>query len=120
MADLATRQAMRHRGHPGVPRRGALKGLGGIAAGPALGGALGSGVARAQAEVVEEELRIIAFETFYGLDPVHEFSGGYLRSFGAAEALMRFTAFGQVEPDLAQSADMLDPYTWKINLRPEA
>lgn len=64
------------------------------------------------------ELRIIAAEIPYGLDPVHEFTAYALRSVGAAEGLLRLTPEGKVVPELAESIRALDPLTWEIKLRP--
>lgn len=75
--------------------------------------------AAAQAEVVANELPIVTFFTFFGMDPVHEFSAIHLRSVGAAEALLRVAPQGDVETELARSFTMIDPNTWHVSLRPE-
>jgi hypothetical protein len=98
-------------GPPGLRRRGVLGGA----------GLLGGKVPPAGAQgVLEDELKIITFELFTSLDPADDYSPEYLRSVGVAESLLRITPQGQVEVDLAQSLEQVDPLTWKVALRPEA
>src|SRR5688572_7703674 len=95
--------------------------LGGAAGALGLLGMTSVGVA-AQT-VVEDELRVVSSRIPPGLDPVQDgsdASGGYLRSVGAAEALLRITPSAEVDLDLATGYEMLDPLTWQVNLRPEA
>jgi peptide/nickel transport system substrate-binding protein len=95
-----------------------------------LGGAAASaaGLLRATASpasaqtVVEDELRVVSSRIPPGLDPVHDgsdASGGYLRSVGAAEGLLRITPSAEVDLDLAAGYEMIDPFTWHVTLRPE-
>jgi peptide/nickel transport system substrate-binding protein len=105
------------RGRAGVHRRAALGRFGGLAAG-AIASAM-SPTAAAQPELVSDELRIVAHRVFYGLDPVHEFSAEYLRGVGAGEGLFRLNAYGEVEAELAQSYEMIDPFTWRVEVRPD-
>ncbi len=65
-------------------------------------------------------LHVVNLELFYGLDPVHEFTASYLRSVGAAETLLRITPAGDVDVELARSFELVDPFTWRVGLRPEA
>lgn len=78
---------------------------------------LGLGTASADSGV-SDELRIANEETPYGLDPVHEYSAGYLRSIGVAEGLLRLTAQGDVDVDLAAWFSSDGPNTWRVGLRP--
>ena len=102
----------------GLSRRAAHRVLGGVAAGAAA--VATSGTVLAQAAVVSDELRIVAHRLFYGLDPVHDQSAEFLRGVGAGEGLFRLNQYGDVEPELAQSAEMLDPFRWRVDLRPNA
>ncbi|HXI16615.1 MAG TPA: ABC transporter substrate-binding protein, partial [Chloroflexota bacterium] len=74
--------------------------------------------AAAQSPLVDE-LRIVTYETPYGLDPVHEYSSGYLRSVGAAEGLLKMTSQGEVDVDIALWFISSGPSVWRIGLRPE-
>jgi peptide/nickel transport system substrate-binding protein len=89
---------------------------GGLGAAALLGGAAPAPVA---AQIGGDELRVIGFEIFYGMDPVHEFSPSYLRSVGAAEGLLRATPTGDVEGDLARGYEPVDATTWRVHLRPQ-
>jgi peptide/nickel transport system substrate-binding protein len=111
--------------HPAAPRRAvfsrraAHRALGGIAAGAAaVATSARASTDLAQSEIVSDELEIIAHRVFYGLDPVHELSAEYLRGVGAGEGLFRLNAYGDVEPELAQSSEMIDPFTWRVDLQP--
>src|SRR3712207_5855663 len=66
--------------------------------------------------VLQEELRFINPELFYGLDPVHEFTASYQRLVGAAEALTRVTTGGEVEPELARAVERGDEASWLVRL----
>ncbi len=68
----------------------------------------------------QQELVVAGQEIAASLDPVKPLTSSYLRNIGAAEALFRVNAKGEVEPALAKSAKALDPVTWEIALRPEA
>ncbi len=68
---------------------------------------------------VGDEIRIANEETPYGLDPVHEYSAGYLRSLGVAEGLLRLTAQGDVDVDLAAWFTSDGPNAWRVGLRPD-
>jgi peptide/nickel transport system substrate-binding protein len=99
--------------------------IGGASAG-ALGltSLVGLAVPRAAAQsVVADELRVVSSTIPLGLDPTHEGSdaaGGYLRSVGAAEALLRIAPSAEVDVDLADGYEMVDPSTWRVTLRPDA
>lgn len=73
----------------------------------------------AAAQAPAEDLRIIAYETMYGLDAVHEYSAQYLRGAGAAEGLLRLSPQGEVEPEIASDIEILDPTRWQVRLRSE-
>lgn len=64
-----------------------------------------------------EELVIVGQEIAASLDPVQPLTSSYLRAVGAAEALFRVNADGEVEPSLAESATEMDATTWEITLR---
>ncbi len=100
----------------GIGRR--ALGRAGVGAFGLLAG-LGPRLTAAQAEVVEEELRMVTPRTFDGLDPTHGFSASRLRQVGAAEGLLRITRQGGIEPELASSYEMLDPTMWRVELRPD-
>jgi len=70
-------------------------------------------------EAQEKTLVIAAWEMPYGLDPVHEYTPGYLHSVGAIEYLLRLTPDAQVEPELAESFRSVDDTTWEVKLRPD-
>ncbi|RLB76160.1 MAG: hypothetical protein DRH15_12985, partial [Deltaproteobacteria bacterium] len=48
----------------------------------------------------KKELTIVGWYIPYGLDPVHEYTPGYLHSVGAIEYLLRLTPDAQIEPEL--------------------
>lgn len=54
------------------------------------------------------------------VDPVAELSASYLRSIGAAEALMKIRADGSVAPELAEKVEATAPTVWTATLRPGA
>ncbi|XID95586.1 ABC transporter substrate-binding protein [Paenibacillaceae bacterium WGS1546] len=66
------------------------------------------------------ELIVAGQEIPVALDPVQPLTTAYLRHIGAAEALFKVSADGEVEPELAESATEVDSTTWDIKLRPEA
>lgn len=68
----------------------------------------------------EKELIIVDREIAASLDPVQPLTSSYLRNIGAAEALFRVNAHGEVEPSLAESSKAIDSTTWEIKLRPNA
>lgn len=68
---------------------------------------------------ISDELRIATEETPYGLDPVHEYSAGYLRSIGVAEGLLRLTPQGDVDVDIAAWFANAGPNAWRVGLRPD-
>ncbi len=70
------------------------------------------------ADAAEKELVIIAWEIPYGLDPVHEFTPGYLHGVGAIEYLLKLTPESKVEPELAESFRSVNDTTWEVILRP--
>jgi peptide/nickel transport system substrate-binding protein len=77
-------------------------------------------VASGQSELVAEELRIVSFQIFEGLDPTYGESAWVMRGVGAGEALLKFSPSGEPEPELARSIELLDPTTWRVGLRPGA
>lgn len=72
------------------------------------------------AQTEPKELVIVGQEIAASLDPVQKLTSSYLRSVGAAEALFRVNASGEIEPSLAESAKEVDAVTWEIKLRPNA
>jgi peptide/nickel transport system substrate-binding protein len=64
-----------------------------------------------------KELIVAGQEIAASLDPVQPLSSSYLRNIGAAEALFKVNADGEVEPELAESIGQVDPTTWEIKLR---
>ncbi|RCW77018.1 ABC transporter substrate-binding protein [Saliterribacillus persicus] len=68
----------------------------------------------------QQELIIADQEIAASLDPVEPLTSSYLRNIGAAEALFKVNAKGEVEPSLAESAEEINDTTWEINLRTEA
>ena len=50
---------------------------------------------------------------------MHEYSSGYLRSLGVAEGLLRLTAQGDVDVDLAAWFTSDGPNAWRVGLRPD-
>ncbi|MEK8131545.1 ABC transporter substrate-binding protein [Paenibacillus filicis] len=67
-----------------------------------------------------QELIVAGQEINASLDPVKPLTSSYLRNIGAAEALFKVSAKGDIEPSLAESATELDSTTWEIKLRPSA
>lgn len=65
----------------------------------------------------EKELIIAGQEIAASLDPVKPLTSAYLRNIGAAEALFRVSAEGEVVPSLAESVTQTDAVTWEIGLR---
>lgn len=63
------------------------------------------------------ELIVAGQEIAASLDPVLPLTSSYLRNIGAAEALFKVNAEGEVEPELAESVTELGPTTWEIKLR---
>ncbi len=68
----------------------------------------------------EQELIVVGQEIAATLDPVQPLTSAYLRNIGAAEALFKVNADGEVVPELASEATEVDPTTWEIKLRSEA
>lgn len=64
------------------------------------------------------ELIVAGQEIAVSLDPVQPLTSAYLRNIGAAEALFKVNAAGEVVPELAESATALSPTEWEIKLRP--
>lgn len=64
------------------------------------------------------ELIVAGQEIAVSLDPVQPLTSAYLRNIGAAEALFKVNAAGEVDPELAESAAELSPTEWEIKLRP--
>lgn len=62
-------------------------------------------------------LRVATSQLTASLDPVAELSASYLRSVGAAEALMRIQADGTVAPELAEKVEATSPTVWTATLR---
>lgn len=67
-----------------------------------------------------QELIVVGQEIAATLDPVQPLTSSYLRNIGAAEALFKVNAEGEVVPELAADVTMIDPTTWEIKLQPEA
>lgn len=65
----------------------------------------------------ERELIIAGQEIAASLDPVKPLTSAYLRNMGAAEALFKVNAEGEVVPSLAESVKQTDAVTWEIGLR---
>jgi peptide/nickel transport system substrate-binding protein len=110
------------RGRPTTAGTGRRRMLATAAAGAVGLFSASAGVSGAQSPI-QDELHIITARLAPGLDPTHEFSdaiGTYLRSDGAAEALLRVTPQAEVDVDLASAYEMLDPFTWQVTLRPNA
>src|SRR5690606_4841893 len=59
-----------------------------------------------------QELIVVGQEISLSLDPVQPLTTAYLRNIGAAEALFKVNADGEVEPELAESVSQLSPSTW--------
>lgn len=65
----------------------------------------------------EKELIVAGQEIPVALDPVQPLTTAYLRNIGAAEALFKVGADGEVYPELAESATETDANHWEIKLR---
>lgn len=65
----------------------------------------------------DKELVIAGQEIAASLDPVKPLTSAYLRNIGAAEALFKVNAEGDVIPSLAESVKHTDAVTWEIGLR---
>ena len=77
-------------------------------------------VERSPDDARADELVWVNGELFYGLDPVHEYSSGYMLPVGVAETLMTVGDDGSIIPWLAQSYELVDANTAKITLRQNA
>lgn len=64
-----------------------------------------------------QQLVVAGQEIAASLDPVQPLTASYLRAMGAAEALFRVNAEGNIEPSLAEEAAAVDSTTWEITLR---
>ncbi|GAA3406895.1 ABC transporter substrate-binding protein [Paenibacillus hodogayensis] len=68
----------------------------------------------------KQEFVVAGQEIAASLDPVKPLTSPYLRNIGAAEALFKVNAKGEIEPALADSAKETEPTAWEIKLRPHA
>lgn len=64
-----------------------------------------------------QELVVAGQEIPVALDPVKPLTTAYLRNIGAAEALFKVNAEGEVYPELAESITQADATTWELTLR---
>lgn len=67
----------------------------------------------------DQELVVVGQEIAATLDPVQPLTSAYLRNIGAAEALFKVNAEGEIVPELASEAKMIDVNTWEIKLQPD-